>query len=252
MKTISDVKLNNLVKKILDKTDKQITTLANNKANSNHTHNYAGSSEPGGAATSANKLSTNKGLRVNLSKNSSNGYDIFNGTQDIDIGVNGVLPVDKGGTGVSSYPALSNKLKQLKMSIIPYTGNGANSRTFTFQGINDLQLVILQQVTSFSMANLGGTSTFLDEDDQFISKNEIIGFLPEYQDTITLIRGVELISRVEEIDVPRGAPKLGKLIAWNGNNSVTLSRYPLDNVGSWTHICNENGVDYLALAIGYE
>ena len=36
-----------------------------NKADKNHTHNYAGSSSAGGAATSANKLNTNAGSAIN-------------------------------------------------------------------------------------------------------------------------------------------------------------------------------------------
>ena len=41
--------------------NKVIKSALDNKSNSNHTHNYAGSSSAGGAATSANKLNTNAG-----------------------------------------------------------------------------------------------------------------------------------------------------------------------------------------------
>jgi hypothetical protein len=39
----------------------QIKTLLNSKAESSHTHNYAGSSSAGGSATSAVKLTTSAG-----------------------------------------------------------------------------------------------------------------------------------------------------------------------------------------------
>lgn len=42
------------LKRILTK----LKTLIDGKADKNHTHNYAGSSSAGGAATSANKLTT--------------------------------------------------------------------------------------------------------------------------------------------------------------------------------------------------
>ena len=55
--------------------NKVILAALNNKSNSDHTHNYAGSSEPGGAANSAVKLETSRTI---------NGVE-FDGTKDIKI-----------------------------------------------------------------------------------------------------------------------------------------------------------------------
>lgn len=55
--------------------NKVVTTAINNKANQNHTHNYAGSDVSGGVANSAKKLSTPRKI---------NGID-FDGTKDIRV-----------------------------------------------------------------------------------------------------------------------------------------------------------------------
>lgn len=71
-------------------------------SSASHTHNYAGSSTAGGAATSAVKLATKRTFKVNLASTSaSSGFD---GTANIsDIGVSGKLSVANGGTGVSTF-----------------------------------------------------------------------------------------------------------------------------------------------------
>jgi hypothetical protein len=56
------------------------------KANSSHTHNYAGSSSPGGAATSANKLSTARTITLT---GAVNGSAEFDGSGDITITTTG-------------------------------------------------------------------------------------------------------------------------------------------------------------------
>ena len=51
-----------------------------------HTHNYAGSSSPGGAATSANKLATARTIKLT---GAVNGQATFDGSKDITINVEG-------------------------------------------------------------------------------------------------------------------------------------------------------------------
>lgn len=66
-------------------TQKAITTALNGKAASSHTHNYAGSSSAGGAATSAIKLSTPRKI----------GNASFDGTADITLSQMGLnVPVE--------------------------------------------------------------------------------------------------------------------------------------------------------------
>ena len=76
-------------------------------AASDHTHNYAGSSSPGGAATSAAKLSTARTFRVNLASTSTASFD---GTANATPGVSGTLPVANGGTGATSAAAARTAL----------------------------------------------------------------------------------------------------------------------------------------------
>ena len=52
-----------------------LETVASGKADANHTHNYAGSSSAGGAATSANKV--NKSLTVKLNSGTTEGTNMF-------------------------------------------------------------------------------------------------------------------------------------------------------------------------------
>lgn len=77
------------------------TTAADARTNlgaapASHTHNYAGSSSAGGAATSAVKLATARSIRTNLGSTTAANFD---GTAAITPGVTGTLPVANGGTG---------------------------------------------------------------------------------------------------------------------------------------------------------
>lgn len=65
--------------------DSAFTTLTEamaNKSEKNHTHNYAGSSSAGGAATSANKV--NKSLSISLNGTSAG---TFNGSSEVSVNV---------------------------------------------------------------------------------------------------------------------------------------------------------------------
>ena len=80
-----------------------LTNVVNSKSDSDHTHNYAGSSSAGGSATSAVKLATARDLQVDLGNTSAVSFD---GTKSVTLGVNGVLPVTNGGTGVYQMPKI--------------------------------------------------------------------------------------------------------------------------------------------------
>lgn len=78
-----------------------------NKSNTNHTHLYAGSEVSGGAANSAVKLETPRKVHVKIDESYTDCY--FDGTEDINIGVDGILPIEHGGTGANNgAEALSN------------------------------------------------------------------------------------------------------------------------------------------------
>lgn len=66
--------------------NKVVKAALDSKSDSDHVHNYAGSSNPGGAATSANKLATARTIKLT---GAVNGQAIFDGTKDITINVEG-------------------------------------------------------------------------------------------------------------------------------------------------------------------
>lgn len=70
----------------LDGVASNIQTQLNNKAPQSHTHNYAGSSSAGGAANSANKLTTARTIKLT---GAVNGQASFDGSEDITINVEG-------------------------------------------------------------------------------------------------------------------------------------------------------------------
>lgn len=59
--------------------NKVVKAALDSKSDSDHVHNYAGSSNPGGAATSANKLATARTIKLT---GAVNGQAIFDGTKD--------------------------------------------------------------------------------------------------------------------------------------------------------------------------
>ncbi len=66
--------------------NKAVKAALDSKSDSDHTHNYAGASSPGGAATSANKLATARTIKLT---GVVNGQATFDGTKDITINVEG-------------------------------------------------------------------------------------------------------------------------------------------------------------------
>lgn len=66
--------------------NKAVKGALDDKAPSTHTHNYAGASSPGGAATSANKLATARTIKLT---GAVNGQATFDGSEDITINVEG-------------------------------------------------------------------------------------------------------------------------------------------------------------------
>lgn len=106
MKALGDNKLMYLINKFKDMFAPKDHT---HDGIGEHEHNYAGSDTPGGSANSANKLDNSVTFEVDLSRKKQS--EPFDGTGNVVVGVTkGPLPVDMGGTGVSTYSALSDKL----------------------------------------------------------------------------------------------------------------------------------------------
>ena len=66
--------------------NKAVKSALDDKSDSDHTHNYAGSSSPGGAATSANKLATARTIKIT---GAVNGQAVFDGSKNITITTTG-------------------------------------------------------------------------------------------------------------------------------------------------------------------
>ena len=99
-------------------------------AAASHTHPYAGSSTPGGAANTAIALNTGRTIQTNLG---STATATFDGTQNVTPGVTGTLPISHGGTGATTADAARealgvqsetevNNLLSTKASVTPGTG----------------------------------------------------------------------------------------------------------------------------------
>ena len=99
-------------------------------AAASHTHPYAGSSTPGGAANTAIALNTGRTIQTNLG---STATATFDGTQNVTPGVTGTLPISHGGTGATTADAARealgvqseaevNNLLSEKASVVPGTG----------------------------------------------------------------------------------------------------------------------------------
>lgn len=99
--------INNCVKFISQTlTDGQKSQARTNIGAMSSSVKYAGSSTQGGAATSADKLSTARTIRTNLGSTSAAS---FNGENNVTPGVTGTLPIANGGTGATTAAkALSN------------------------------------------------------------------------------------------------------------------------------------------------
>ena len=96
-------------------TQKAITDALGGKASSSHTHNYAGSSSAGGAATSANKVNSNLVVKLNGGSTEGTNMFTFNGStaKTINITASGIGAAASSHThGVASTSA-NGFLKQL-------------------------------------------------------------------------------------------------------------------------------------------
>lgn len=87
-------------------TESEIDTKLSGKSDTNHTHNYAGSSSAGGSANSAVKLAAAKTIRTDLASTTAVGFD---GSSNVTPGVTGILPIIHGGLGADNVAgALAN------------------------------------------------------------------------------------------------------------------------------------------------
>lgn len=222
MKTISDVKLSYLVKKLLDKISL--------KSDLNHTHKYAGSSSVGGSADSANKLSAQRSLKVDLTKNST---AVFDGTADATMGVNGILPVTNGGTGVSNLDSLIKDKSILRIKKFEYTGTGDQWSNLDLTiptpiPFSELLMVMIQKQDK-------GESWYGTSDGS----------------ALIIIKGTTHITGYDVSgDSARAEYQIAGLDVTMTNNKITLNQVQFGNVAPIGRCINMNGKKYNVIAIG--
>ena len=133
--------------------------LFDKKANVSHTHNYAGSSSAGGAATSATKLATSRTIRTNLASTSTAS---FNGTANVTPGVTGTLPVANGGTGATTAANARTNLEITPANIgaapTDHTHNYAGSSSAGGAATSATKLATARTITLSS--DVTGSTTF--------------------------------------------------------------------------------------------
>ena len=170
---------------------------------------------------SATRLENSRTFQVDADKGDS--VAKFDGTNNVVLGINGVLPTENGGTGVQSLADLGLALGLLKCQIKSYTGDDKTSITHKFTDLKELLMVVIQPKSS--------------------SRNTII----------VAIKGVNkigLLDNTSNSDYWRG-------ISFDGN-TVKLTRqhasYFLEDdvkLNQYNDILNNLGAEYIALGIGY-
>lgn len=125
----------------VDGVTSNIQTQLDGKAASGHTHNYAGSSAAGGAATSANKV--NSSLTVQLNGGTIEGTNkfTFNGSaaKSMNITASSVGAAESSHTHDDRYyteSEIDSKVSTLNTAI---SGKAASSHTHTIANVNGLQ-----------------------------------------------------------------------------------------------------------------
>ena len=142
MKALSDVKLSYVIQKI-----KETFSLKG------HTHDLVEK------ATYADTAKTTDGLKkgfVILVRNDREGGELCHGTGTTVVGTHGVLPAEKGGTGVESLDALSDLINPIKFMRFNYTGSGTDSLTMILPGIYFPEFLFLTDNIKY-----GGRALFL-------------------------------------------------------------------------------------------
>lgn len=135
-----------------------LEAVASGKADANHTHNYAGSSSAGGAATSANKV--NKSLTVKLNGGTTEGTNMFTFNGSAAKSMN--ITASSIGAAASSHAhddkyyteaEIDSKVSTLNTAI---SGKAASSHTHNISDVTNLQSTLDGKAAS------GHTHTYSD------------------------------------------------------------------------------------------
>lgn len=202
-----------------------VYTGLSGKANSSHTHNYAGSSSAGGAATSAVKLETARTIRTNLASTSTAS---FNGSANITPGVTGTLPIGNGGTGATDEAGARAKLGLTlsesgnRFDVIPKIGADGvmeAGKYIDFHNADD-------DTSDYSARMTCGNNGSIDFSNGITSGGSPILTMQSYILKNVTIKAGSYNTQTMTINVPTGYYALGTLgyYLYNTSQGITMTR----------------------------
>lgn len=121
----------------LDGVTSNVQSQLDSKASSSHTHNYAGSSSAGGAATSANKLATAR--TISLTGDAA-GSASFDGSANASISTNvtsmhGVTTAGSGAAYTATVSGITSLAAGTSFIMIPHTNSTTATPTLNVNGL---------------------------------------------------------------------------------------------------------------------
>lgn len=149
--------------------NKTVNTALNGKANTNHTHNYAGSSTPGGGAISSEKLSTARTISLTGNVSGSVSFDgsknvsmtttvaddshnhIISNVDGLQSALDGKVPTSRTING----KALSSNITLTPSEI----GAATSNHTHTIANIDNLQTTLNGKANTSHTHNYAGSSS---------------------------------------------------------------------------------------------
>lgn len=187
----------------LDGVTDNIQTQLDDKAASSHTHNYAGSSSAGGAATSANKLATARNI---------NGVG-FDGSANITVPATfGITTAGTGAAYTATVGGISSLAAGTSFIMVPHTVSTSTAPTLN---VNSLGAKTIRRMVSNS-----STSTAAGYNASWLGANKPVRVT--YNGTYW----------IAELTKPSAADMSGTLSISNGGTGATTAAQALTNLGA--------------------
>lgn len=165
-----------------------IGTGASNAAAGNHTHNYAGSSSAGGAATSANKVNTNLAIKLNGGTTEGTNLFTFNGSTAKTINI---TPSSIGAAASSHGTHVGDALSSTAAKANGTAAAGTSSKVAREDHVHPLQTTVSGNAGTATKLKTGRNITIGNKTNNFDGSGAIsfslsdIGALPLSGGTLT-------------------------------------------------------------------